>query len=305
MKATFSQDLSNNDLLELNQLGLIPGPDENIEAFAKRAEYCLNLQQHLSEELKITLKDDGVDDQHSHEILSKANHTLQEMYDISPSWIPLFFSNYQLSPWHGGCAWIFQQTEETPTAALIQMREHLRTVPTYLGFYHRDELLAHELTHVGRMMYQEPKYEELLAYKTSLSPFRRWFGGIVQSSRESVVFVLLLFIMIMFDIFLLMLHDPSTHLLVLWSKIIPIGLVTLALLRLWCRHNTLNACLQNLKSCLGNMKTAQAVLYRLRDREIDHFATMSSKEIYAYATTNAQDELRWFVITKAYFHAPN
>ena len=92
-------------------------------------------------------------------ILDEASFKTKELYGIQPTWTPLFFNNYQLAPWHGGCAWIFQLTENAPTAALLQLRAPFRHQPTYLNLYRRDELIAHELSHVGRMMYQEPQFE--------------------------------------------------------------------------------------------------------------------------------------------------
>ena len=94
----------------------------------------------------------------------------------------MIFSNERLAPWHGGCAWIFQFAEGLPTAALIQLRQVFSRQPTFLGIYHRDELLTHELVHVGRMKFEEPRFEELFAYETSTSAFRRWFGPLIQAS---------------------------------------------------------------------------------------------------------------------------
>lgn len=45
------------------------------------------------------------------------------------------------------------------------------------------------------MMYEEPKFEEILAFDSSTSVFRRFFGPIVKSSYESSIFILILFLL--------------------------------------------------------------------------------------------------------------
>lgn len=285
-------------LLYFNTQGLIPGPDESAEEFAKRADYCLQLKSHLSTELKASLDSK---ESASPELLSPANEKLKLLYDFSPQWIPLFFSNYKLTAWHGGCAWIFQVAQDTPTAAIIQLRRTLQTSPRYLGIYHRDELLAHELAHVGRMEFNEPKFEELLAYNTSESTFRKWFGPIMQSSTESVVMVLLLFLIIVFDIFLIAMHRTDAYLMTWWLKTIPLALIGFGLLRLWKRHRIYNSCLEKLTDHLKSDFKARSVAYRLRDKEIILFANLNGEEIQCYAEEQAKKELRWQVILKAYF----
>ena len=288
---------SDDKLLELNHQGLIPGPGETSETFAKRADYCLTLKQHLSEELKAEMVAEESDDP---AVVEASNSRLSAFYDIAPSWIPVFFSNYRLPFWHGGCAWIFQTAEDSPTAALIQLRQAFRHSESYLGIYKREELLTHELVHVARMSFQEPHYEEMLAYQTAHSAFRRWFGPIVQSSMESVIFILILGLIVVFDVFLIALGRIDGYIIALWLKLIPLALVVYALMRLWRRQRSLKKCINGLSQCLSNPAEARAVACRLTDSEIEAFAKMSPSEIKAYASLQAEKELRWRVIMKAY-----
>lgn len=291
---------SDDELLQLNKIGWIPGPNETEEAFAGRVQYGLHLSDHLPQELQAILAKHPIPppiDQHT--ILSPALQRLASFYDCMPTWISLFFSNYKLPFWHGGCAWIFQMTEESPLSALIQLRQVFRHSQKYLGFYDRKELLTHELSHVGRMMFQEPKFEELLAYRTSSSSFRRWWGPVVQSSVESAVFLLVLFILVVFDVFLLALGRPDAYFFALWLKAIPIFMLVLAGIRLFRRHTTLNQCLAHLKTC-SKEGCEEAIAYRLTDDEISLFAKSSSQEVRDYAYRQAKEELRWRVIAKVY-----
>ncbi len=285
-------NISDEELLKLNCEGIIPGPGETEEVFLLRAKYCLSLKKHLADELKDTL---GAIEEDVSPILERPLQDLQALYDCAPSWIPIFFSNYRLPFWHGGCAWIFQITEKSPTAAFIQLRKKICSQSIHLGIYTRDELLMHEMTHVGRMAFNEPKYEEILAYKTSKSPFRRWIGGIVQSSIESVIFILLLFIIVVFDVFLISLGRGDAYFMSLWLKLIPLTFIAYGLFRIFKKQQTLSRCIENLNFC-----NAYAVAFRLTDAEIERFSQSTPGEIMAYAKVAALKELRFRLIWQAY-----
>lgn len=296
------KELLEDNLLIYNRMGLIPGPHEMRESFIDRVDYSLNLKDNLPEELKTQLEDNSSRNELvASEVLHQATNNLKNIYDCSPDWTPLFFSNYKLPFWQGGCAWIFQMTENSPTSALIQLRKIFSRTPNYLKIYSRKELLTHELAHCGRMMFQEPKFEELLAYRTAKSAFRRWIGPLLQSSMESAMFMLLLFVLIVFDVFLLALGKPDAYFLALWLKLIPGAFLAGALIRLWKRQKMLDTCINHLRECVGDRGKATAVAYRLSDNEIKLFAESSCEMIRDYARGQVKQELRWEVIHKAYF----
>lgn len=290
--------ISDEKLLEYNRIGLIPGPNETLESFSQRVEYCLKLKENLSSDVRAMFDQE---ESNSPEIVANPLEQLSVQYDIKPKWIPIFFSNYKLNFWQGGCAWIFQMQENSPTATLIQLRSYFKNKKKYLGIYDRDELLAHEISHVGRMMFEEPKYEEFFAYRTAPAYFRHWFGPIIQSSIESVIFVFILFFIVVFDFFLIALQRYDAYIISLWLKIIPLGFIFLGLMRLWQRHRILKSTLNNLAASINNKANAEAVAYRLRDEEIISFAKMTPIEIQEYANQQSERELRWRVIKNAYF----
>lgn len=281
----------------LNQKGLIPGPREGSEAFIKRVDYSLDLINHLPEEIKVHLSGGTLT---KPKILLEGANALKKKYDSFPDWTLLFFSNYKLPYWHGGCAWIFQMMEDNPTSALIQLREAFSRSSKYLGIYDRKELLAHELCHVGRMMFQEPKFEEILAYRTANSSYRRWLGPLFQSSIESSLFLLFLFMLIVFDSFLLASNRSDAYFFALWLKVIPVGILIALLGRLWIRQKTYASCIENLKKCVVPGKE-EATAFRLQDHEIILFSKSLPEQIKDYASLKSKDELRWQVIKKAYF----
>jgi len=286
-------DISTEELLRHNKMGLIPGPDETEEEYGRRIEYCQNVRKELGEVLPFEEKDEARE-----EILQDVLPDTKKWMDIIPDWIPIYFSNYKLAPWHGGCAWIFQLNDESPTSAFFQLRKRFKDRSKYLG-YSRNEILVHELSHVGRMMFEEPQFEEVLAYRSSKTGFRRWFGPIVQSSIESMLFVIVLIMILVTDIAVISIGDDFGYHLVLWLKLIPVGMIGVAILRLWKKHLIFGKCLENLR--LVHREKADVIAYRLTDEEIRGFARMTVDEIQEFAETEQEKSLRWRLIWAAYF----
>lgn len=286
--------LSDDKLLNYNKQGLIPGPCEEEQSFIERAEYCLHLHGKLGARLPFPIEDEG----HANILMAAVEETAS-LYDFAPKWVPIFFSNYQLTPWHGGCAWIFQMEENEPTSAFFQLRSVFKKSSKYLGIYDRNELIAHELVHVGRMMFEEPKFEEILAYKTSKNAFRRWCGPIVQSSTESIIFVCLLMPIIFFDLYFIFSDNSLWYWKMMWLKLLPLGLVLYAALRLFYRQLLFQKTLGNLSAILGAKALAEYVTVRLTDAEIENFSSWSINQIKHYI--ESQNCLRWRTIILSYY----
>lgn len=291
--------MNTTELLKYNQAGLIPGPQETLEDFSKRASYCVDLKNQIPHMLAEELPFAKDEIHSSQQFMQKGCEEAKEIYDINPSWVPLFFSNYQLSFWQGGCAWIFQKSEDSPTSAFFQLRKNFRSHQTYLGIYNRDELITHELSHVGRMKFEEPKFEEILAYRSSSSFFRRFFGPIIQSSAESMLFMLGLLFLIFSDIFALS-YETSHHFSLI-ARLLVLGMILFGIIRVCYRQWQFRRCLHQLETTLNNSSMANAVIYRLRDHEIITFGKKSSDEIKQYAKEKINHSLRWKVIVDAYF----
>lgn len=282
---------------EWNSQGFIPGPEETEAEFAKRVAYCLNLKEHLSQQTGAALPFE-TGEEGPPAILEEAIPAAQELYGIAPRWVPLFFSNHQLTFWHGGCAWIFQMDEKTPTAAFLQLRAQFRQSHSYLKIYHRNELIAHELAHVGRMLYQEPQFEEMLAYQSSASSWRRWLGPIVTSSKETLWFIILLGVVIMAD-FALLSIGPRMAPFSWWIKLAPFLLIVLAFGRLIMRHRCFNRCLHYLEM-LYPPKIARHFIYRLRDSEIKKFSQSSPSQIQEFIESSSLSSFRWRFLKSLY-----
>ncbi len=289
-----------DEVLHYNRLGIIPGPNENMEDFKRRAQYCLGVknsfESKLSEEAPFSFHNFGTE-----EILREAFPLTTHYYDIQPNWIPVLFSNYKLSFWHGGCAWIYQENEQSPTCAFFQLRKAFESNKTYLGLYKRDELIAHELSHVGRMMFEEVRFEEVLAYRSDASRFRRYFGPIMQSSWESALFILILFLIMIIDFSLATMLSASKYEHMMWLKLFPFGMLVYALGRLVRKQCQFKNCFEKILQVCKNERQANAIIYRLTDEEIVLFAQLPASRILDYAKQQAKSSLRWAVITTAYF----
>ena len=186
--------------------GFIPGPNETEQEFTSRMEYCLSLRHNLPQAAIIRLED-------QQSCLEEASAITLPLYGLNPTWVPVLFANHKLAPWHGGCAWIFQMDDEQPLGAFLQLRKPFLSAQNYLGLYDRDELVAHELCHVARMAFEEPIYEEHLAYRSSKPKWRRRLGPIIRNSIESMLFFLSLLFVFAGYLFALFI-DPSA-----WSYV--------------------------------------------------------------------------------------
>lgn len=274
--------IDDNILLDYDRQGLIPGPKETEEQFLARANYCLSLRETLIKENSAELPSGSFDDQEG--LLQQGCNEMEKNYLIRPTWVPLAVSSQHLAPWHGGATWIFQLHESSPLGALLQVRRR----PWWISV---KEVITHELSHIGRMAFEEPEYEEILAYHTSNSSLRRWIGAIVQTKMESFWFVLSLLIVLLFDISSLFWGNYTLFLHVQWVKLLPIGLALWGIQRLAKRISRFSRTLEK----LGTLsKHPLAVAYRLTDREIKIFSAMNGEQILNYA--DRQDSLRWRII---------
>lgn len=310
-------ELSDSDLLKYNDQGLIPGPNESLSAYNERIQACLGLKELIAKSPSQTFPFQP-DELSSPSILENATSKILALYAIDPKWLPIFFSNYRLAPWHGGCAWIFQLEDEGPRMAFLQLRKSFAIKKNYLSLYNRDELVAHESAHVGRMLFDEPRFEEILAYRSSQSTWRAWLAPIVQSSTESLVFIGTLFSILLLDFYYLITGNEETYLTMSWMKAIPLGLFFLALIRLGRRQRTFKKCLKTLQILfqdVDQIKTSERkenspginealanhVIFRLTDDEITHFASLDASSIWEYAQTERTKTLRWRLLWLAYF----
>lgn len=270
--------------------GFIPGPNESEEAFRCRADYCLKLKEKLGPQL-------SVEKAAELEFCSLPLQLIKKRYEFIADWVCIFFSSSKLSLLHGGCLWVFQLEKEAPLVPLLQLPAPLKRKKRYFFIYKRDEIIAHELIHASRMAFDEPIFEEILAYRLSFSPFRAYFGPIFKSEKEQLCFCFLLLSVTLS--FIVSLFFSIVYFLI-FVQITVLYLIFLAV-RLIYRQKQFNRCLKNIKELIPDKDKAEAVAARLTDREIINFSKNKIDEIESYALDKADKELRWRFIYNSYF----
>lgn len=138
------------------KVGFIQAPQESDDAFAQRVALSLS---------KPYMSADGY------------------LY----GWIPIVYSNKGLSFLEAGATWV-EYYEGIPYP-IIQLKRGFKNKEKWL-FYKKDEVLKHELVHAYRIAFEEPKFEEFIAYATSKYKFRRLLGPIFQNQKETYFFLL-------------------------------------------------------------------------------------------------------------------
>lgn len=259
------------ELLHLNSGGLIPGPNETKEAFCQRVEVVKKFFNHPN----------SIPGHH----WDWAKEQLQKLYDFSPQWCTAFYSNQKLAPWQAAATWIQQNEPNVKPVYMIQ----LRSSKWVRYFVDRDEILAHEAVHAARAAFHEPKTEELFAYLTSTSKWRKVLGPLFQRPSESLLWVGVVLAGSILQIF-----DSlwDTH----WSDFCFLMAALLILFfgfRLFRMRWQIKVAAEKLIPFLKNPEKVRAVLFRLTDEEIDRLAKGQGIQEKA--------DLRWRLIRAAYF----
>lgn len=145
------------ELLSFFQRGLIPGPAESEAAFMERVKARVSLSLPEWEEIALPL---------------------QEQWGFCIDWVPIFYCPKKLLPWEGA---VF--STENKGAPQIFLRKKSQ------------EILMHEAIHAAREAFDEPVFEELLAYTTSPTLWKHYAGPLFQHMWEFPLFALAVFFM--------------------------------------------------------------------------------------------------------------
>ena len=257
--------MTDEELVELNRKGFIPGPRETEHDFQERVQATQNFFIQPTAEFcameRVSPTHWNWVDQH-----------LEELFDFQPRSVAAYYSNRQLTPWQGAASWIID-VKPGPLCAL-QLRCGLKK-GSYLGLYSREEILAHEAVHAARCAFEEPLGEEFFAYMTSSRRWRQIFGPIVQKPWEAALFL------------------GACVVGAYWGSVVPSSIVFgVGLLRLIRNRQRMRKASQTLMSVVLDAKKVRAILFRLTDAEMGRL----SKGIWV----EGDESLRWRVIRLAY-----
>lgn len=270
--------LSNEELISLSQKGFWPGPDETEFHFLRR--------------VKLTKKE-RLPGKAEEEALRKTNALTKSLFGFSCDEIPFVFEDKGLSFWEGGALWI--EEEQGTSLPHVQLKRKLQK-GSYL-MYKLEEVLSHEMLHAARIAYNEPRFEEILAYKTSKHPLRRYLGPMFRTSKEAGFFLLLL----LAGLFLEMLSATGKIALTAPWMAFPFFWLCFLYARTRISHRTFEKTQRKIQGVLGKSSNSLAVMARLTDQEIKVFSKASPEQIKQTFKEGKEKELRLAVIYQQYF----
>ena len=296
-------DLSNNQLeraengdltalAKLDQCGFIMSSDETSRQYVQRIrtfrENSLKMESALRQ--KGEYEFEGMTFKETQRIPEKifreASEVCEKKYAFSIDWVPGFYMNPRFSMLFGGCAFSYYPD----FFALFIIRQSFKKKKKWL-IYNRDELLSHELCHIARIALNSTKYEEIFAYQTSTSFFRRLMGGIFLSQTDSFLFLGSVFLFLIGQI-LRTFWLPSMPFFIFGClPIISVSWLGIRYARILSKFKTARMKLE--KRFCGK---ALAVLFRCTDAEIDEIA--STNDVNAYI--DSKNSLNWKMMRESY-----
>ena len=272
------------NLVEFNRRGWIPGPEEEKEDFLKRIEQLDHFYSNPPQDIDhfLTTRD-----------WTQAHEKLSSLYDMAPDWIVAHYSNRSLSFFQGAATWISEKGDYR--IPLVQLKEKFEE-GSLLKMYGKSEVLAHEAVHAARMQFDEPRFEEIFAYKTSPYFWRRFFGPLFESPWEATLFMGLVFLPLIVEVVRLFWFD---HPLFGLAPLLPLAFFSYLLLRLLFLRFTLSLAMRRIKAFLQNPLKKWAVALRMKDRELFQFAYRSKETLFDFL--KEEQSLRWQLLKKSYF----
>ena len=281
----------------LDGRGILPGAEETPAEFAGRLRTfnanMAKMEESLQAQGEFTVEDVTVSRgaRIPAELLAEASAVTEGKFAFSNDWVPGFFIDPNCSLLFGGCAYYFYPD----FFALFIIRASFQQKRRWL-FYQRQELLAHELCHIARIGLVSQDFEEIFAYQTATTAFRRWLGGIFRSTTDSLLFLGGTFLQLagqLLRTFLL----PG---LLIW----PFWTVFLAICAFLLLRHLKD--MRELQSALANLQFAfpedncQAVLFRCTDAEIHALSRCCTPEAMQVFLQQHQNDFRWQIIRRRF-----
>ncbi len=291
-------------LAALDARGLFLGPDETPEAFADRLRGLAENSRELDAELatKKMVELGGLKlpaaDRIPPELFSAACRQTEELFAFAIDWVPGFYVTPAFGWLFAGCAYSFAPQ----FFSMFIISKKFASREKWL-IYSRRELLAHELCHVARGALASPAYEELFAYKTAGTGFRRELGGVFHRAADSFMVlgsVLALLACEVARVFVSGIAKGWTF--GLWGVVV----ATLAFLggRQMFYKRRLAGAVKLLRDWPAGDR-AGAVVFRCTDREILELGSLTCQDgLAAWLAKRTQDNWRWRVIARRFLGVP-
>jgi len=287
-------------LVELDGHGLLLGANESPAEYAARLRRLLantaDMDQALAEQGWYEVEGISVEAEERipSALFEDACEATRPLYGFGIDWVPGFFINPSFGWLFGGCAFYFYPD----FFALFIVRKSFANRERWL-IYGRRELLAHELCHVARIGMASRVFEEMLAYQTATSSFRRVVGSVFRAPRDALL--------MLGGTFLLLAAQVARTLWLANLRIWPFWALLLGLLAF------LGARLEHYRRVFDRARrnaarvakdAALPLVFRCTDSEILTMSEMSDPgELANWFRVRAENSLRWQVV-KARFLAP-
>lgn len=290
-------------LAVLDDHGLLMGPGETVEQFADRLQLLsANINQFKSDILESGAID--IFDTHLEKAgaiptkdFKPALEKTRDLYDFEIDWVPGFYTNDRMGVLFAGCA--FYSTDDY--FALFVVRKAFEKNERWL-IYSRTELLAHELCHIAHMGFGSVTYEEMFAYQTSPSRFRRVVGGVFRTPLDSYL--------ILGSVMLLAAAQVVNRFV---GEMIPLTkppIVFFVMAVVFCFSVVIGRYTSNLRvikrarkrlRVIFEEKIVRAILFRCSDDEIAAIAdTPTPDALRTWLQDTAAADIRWQVILQKY-----
>ena len=263
------------DFKRLNSSGIIAGPSESSSKFLERLAHVQKVKSNpdlLKKELKLNCKKLPVCR------FSDLDLCIDWVSSYTPWFRSLFF-------WEPMATMIFSNHQWLIPVLRINLKKK--------NWLYK-ESMKHESVHISRCAFEEPVFEEILAYSTSSSKLRRVLGPIFRSSFElGCFFLTTLFLFLSFYRFPLFFCGFT-----IWG-----GVVSFFCIRLFKNLRKLSKTKSKILKIFNLVKNPIAVCIRLTDHEIAFFADASLEKICEYVEKR-KNEVRWKQILMSYSFNP-
>ncbi|HAR67401.1 MAG TPA: hypothetical protein DCR55_14475 [Lentisphaeria bacterium] len=282
--------------VHLDALGLLIGPDESGPDYAERLR---KLRGNI-EELRTKLEEGPVEfyefsltraERIREKAYQDAVSATWGLYDFAIHWVPGFYTNQGMGLLFAGCA-LYSYED---FFAVFVIRKGFQKKDRWL-IYSRNELMAHELCHIARIGFHSRAFEEMFAYRTASSGFRKFIGGMLRSPLDSYLLAggaLSLLAVEYANIFLL--TGPLQ-----WLYAIPVGLFGYVLSRFGCGQTAFRLARRNLAKVFDSAD-ALPVLFRCSDRDVYAIAAcLRPSALQQWLHKRAAESLRWKVTLRRY-----
>lgn len=259
MKPTEKQGISCQNgpqapLYQCHQRGLIPGPHESKSAFFNRVA------------------------------LSPPQTPFNASpFHITPDWVPIKEENKGLSTWEAATTWIEEHPNHTRSCQI-----QLKTSSPF-SFYSKKEALSHELVHAARLMFDEPLFEEILAFRTSSHPLRRYLSPLFSIRHALISFFLLTGLSWIFLFLCFYLNYDELSPL---APLLPFSSLSFYAIKLMKAQRLFSSAINNISSTFQQPQKALTAMLSLTDKEIQRFAHSSPTELHHYILEQKETSLR-------------